>query len=442
MNRKNKVDIIGAGPSGLSVGYFGKKKGISVRIHESSENIGGNCRTIKMGDFRFDTGAHRFHDKISIITNEIKQLMGKDLLKVNNPSKIYFEGRMIDFPLNFQSVVKNLKLPEILSIFFENAFNIFNKKCDYENFEQLAYGKYGKTLSNLFLINYTEKLWGNKARKLQTTISGNRLKDLNIQSMIFDMIFKRSKPRHFEGSFYYPKFGYGTIFEKMADFIEYENINLNSKVNRIFHDEKNIKEIECENGKTIEVLNVINTMPITSIFKTLNPSPPQHLIDKANNFKFRNLKLCIFTLDFPSLSNNASIYFPNKSISITRICEPKNRSLNMAPKDKTSIVVEIPYSIGDNIASMDDQEIITMVKFSLIKENLIKNSDVIDFKVFTIKNAYPILQIGQKENISELINYLQSFKNHQLIGRNIEFSYLHTHKIMYKAKAIIEKLSY
>ena len=55
----------------MSVGYFAQKNGKSVSIHEGSASIGGNCRTIKIGDYRFDTGAHRFHDKIPIITEEI-----------------------------------------------------------------------------------------------------------------------------------------------------------------------------------------------------------------------------------------------------------------------------------------------------------------------------------------------------------------------------------
>ena len=125
MKNKPKIDILGGGPAGLSVAYFARKKGYDICIHEGSSAIGGNCRTIKMGEYRFDTGAHRFHDKIPSITEEVKKLMGNDLKKINVPSKIYFDGRMIDFPLGFHSILKNLKLSEILKIVVENFFNIF-----------------------------------------------------------------------------------------------------------------------------------------------------------------------------------------------------------------------------------------------------------------------------------------------------------------------------
>jgi len=89
---------------------------------------------------------------------------------------------------------------------------------------------------------------------------------------------------------------------------------------------------------------------------------------------------------------------------------------------------------------MNDDEIIDMVKSRLTKKKLFKGSDVIDSKLFNIKNAYPILEIGQEKELRMLIDYLQSFKNHQLIGRNVEFKYLHTHHIIWKARMLIENL--
>jgi len=442
LKNKYKIDILGGGPAGLSVAYFARKKGYDICIHEGSSAIGGNCRTIKMGEYRFDTGAHRFHDKIPSITEEVKKLMGDDLKKINVPSKIYFDGRMIDFPLSFHSVMKNLKLSEILKIVAENFFNIFKANVEHKNFKELAYAKYGPTLSNLFLINYTEKLWGATANQLQTTISGNRLKNLNILSMIIEMINKNRKVKHLEGSFYYPKYGYGSIFDSIAEQIDGANIDLNSKVKKIYHDNKKIKEIEFENGKILETKYIVNTLPINSIVQMLDPLPSKNLIEIADNLKFRNLKICLMELDFPRLSNNASIYFPDDHIPITRIYEPKNRSHQMAPRDKTSLAIEVPYSQGDGISKLTDGEVIDMVKRTLIKEKLFKDSDVINKRLVDIKNAYPILKVSNEKSIVELVSFLQSFNNQKLIGRNVEFDYLHTHKIMEKAKYLVNTFDF
>ena len=441
MKNKPKIDILGGGPAGLSVAYFARKKGYDICIHEGSSAIGGNCRTIKMGEYRFDTGAHRFHDKIPSITEEVKKLVGDDLKKINIPSKIYFDGRMIDFPLSFLSVMKNLKLSEILKIVVENFFNVFKANVEHKNFEELAYAKYGPTLSNLFLINYTEKLWGARANQLQTTISGNRLKNLNISSMIIEMINKNRKVKHLEGSFYYPRYGYGSIFDSIAE-IDGVNIDLNSKVKKIYHENKKIKEIEFENGKILEAKYIVNTLPINSIVRMLDPLPSKNLIKIANNLKFRNLKICLIELDFPKLSNNASIYFPDAHIPITRIYEPKNRSPQMAPRNKTSLAIEVPYSQGDEISVLTDDEVMDKVKRTLTKEKLFKDSDVLNKRLVDIKNAYPILKVDNERNIRELVSFLQSFNNQKLIGRNVEFDYLHTHKIMDRAKYLVNTFDF
>ena len=67
-------------------------------------SIGGNCKTIIDGEFRYDTGAHRLHDKDSTVTNEIKSLLGDSLLKVSSPVKYILRGDL----LIFQSILKIL----------------------------------------------------------------------------------------------------------------------------------------------------------------------------------------------------------------------------------------------------------------------------------------------------------------------------------------------
>lgn len=58
------VTILGGGIAGLSAGYFSKKKGLDFVIYEAGKNVGGNCQTFAIGDFKVDTGAHHFTIKM------------------------------------------------------------------------------------------------------------------------------------------------------------------------------------------------------------------------------------------------------------------------------------------------------------------------------------------------------------------------------------------
>ena len=126
------LHILGGGPAGLTTGYYAKKHGLrNFTIFEAGENVGGNCRTLKIRgvdcggsflqreDFRFDTGAHRFHDKDPQVTAEVKTLLGDDLLPVDAPSEIFFEDNFYRFPLLLNDLAEKLETKTLLKIAWE-----------------------------------------------------------------------------------------------------------------------------------------------------------------------------------------------------------------------------------------------------------------------------------------------------------------------------------
>ena len=88
---KQKVIIIGAGPAGLTAGYYLLKNSnkYEVTILEKEKQVGGISKTINYNGNRMDLGGHRFFtkdDKINKIWQEILPIQGKgsyDDLKLN-----------------------------------------------------------------------------------------------------------------------------------------------------------------------------------------------------------------------------------------------------------------------------------------------------------------------------------------------------------------------
>ena len=441
MNHNPFLHILGAGPAGLSIGYYAKKKNIPFTINEGSNQVGGNCRTIKNGDFKFDTGAHRFHDKIPSVTQEIKELMGDELLIVKSPSKIYKDGVMIDFPINFSSLLHSLSLGQICDILIENTFKRSSNGSMEKNFKNRAYHTYGKTLSNLFLINYTEKLWGRSADLLQENVAGDRLKNLDLPSIIKQKVLGFNKYKNLDGTFFYPQNGFGSIFESMANHIGFDKININTPVKKITHKRGKITGLVCGNSKITDPEMVISSLPLDKTIHLMDPTPPNEILLAVNEIGYRNIRICVLFLDTPFFSENASIYFPDRKLNFTRIYEPKNRSAHMAPMDKTCIVIECPYDSGDQLSSMRNDEFYEMIINDLVNENLIKKDQIIDYDIFDMNNAYPILDLNMKEKKKKILSYLHTFENMYLIGRNAEFQYLHTHDIIAKGRKLIESFS-
>ncbi len=438
-NKFSKVDILGAGPAGLGVGYYAKKNKIPVSIFELSNSVGGNSRTITNGNFRYDTGAHRLHNKHNSVTLMISELLGEDLKKINVPSKIYHNGSMIDFPLNIINLFRCLQTSDLFKIVKENFLNRIKPNSDIKSFKDLAYQSYGLTLSELFLVNYTEKLWGKNSSELDPSISGERLKNLDFIAVIKSMFCEKKNTKHLDGSFFYPKYGFGTIFDELANTIGNENIFFGSKIEKIIHDGKKINQIVYANGKSFKPGMVVNTLPLTILGNIFDPKPPVQILNCIEDIKFRDVRLCILYINKSKFSNNASIYFPESKFPFNRIYEPKNRSRYMAPKDKTCIVIECSLSRKNRESQEPKEVFFKKIRDSLINERFIIKEDILGYDIGFISNAYPIIDLGIKKKIAPTLSYFNSFENHTLHGRNAEFRYIHTHDLLKKSEEFVEQ---
>tara|TARA_B100000886_G_scaffold329364_1_gene278648 strand:+ start:184 stop:1503 length:1320 start_codon:yes stop_codon:yes gene_type:complete len=435
-----KVHILGGGPAGLAAAYFAKIKKIPFSVYEAKSSVGGNCRTLVFDDCNFDTGAHRFHNKNKIATSAIKSLIDNDLISVNAPSKIYWNSTMTPFPLDPKSFISDFHIVDKVKIISENIFNIFLSQKPDLSFKEAAYRKYGKTISEKFLINYTEKLWGVSANILHNEVTGDRFKNLTPLTLIKSLFNQReSNSKHLEGSFLYPKNGYGQIFESIENIIS-NKIMYNYRIKKIHTKNNSIDQVSFSNGERVKTEKAISTLPLNYFIHILEPSAPEDIITMANSLKFRNLRLAIFTLNCDSFSKNASIYFPEKKFPFTRLYEPKNRSISMAPKGKTCIVIEVPYKDGDKIGEIDDDEFLMSIQNHLSSNNIINRSLFLESKSVVMPNAYPVITKESKINTKKIYKYLKSFKNLKMIGRNAQFKYLHTHHLFNNAFYKINEL--
>ncbi len=297
--------------------------------------MGGNCLTLKYKDFFYDSGAHRFHDKYASMTQELKNLLGDELREIQVPSQIYNSGTYIDFPLTPLDLISKLGVPTLLKGAIDLIKARMARRSPREDFEGFAVHTYGKTIAELFLLGYTRKLWGIPPSRLSPVTSGGRLKGLTISTFLHETFGgNKKKTRHLDGSFYYPRQGIHVIPKRLAESCGNGRILTDSRITRIFHDYDKIRAIEVNGRDRIETSRVVNTLPLSLFLDLLEPQPPREIIALAKSLRYRDLLLVAFFLKTPSVSKNASIYFPDPRFPFARAYEPKNRSAWMAPRTK------------------------------------------------------------------------------------------------------------
>jgi protoporphyrinogen oxidase len=435
-----EITVIGGGPAGLAAAYYSTKRGIPVTLYESATAVGGNCRTLRHGEFLFDTGAHRIHDKIPEITEEIQALLGNDLLRSTAPSQITFHGKRIDFPLSPLNLLTHLGPATAAKAILDFLRAKVRKSPGPESFEQLAVGRYGQTLANAFLLGYSAKLWGTSPDCLSQDASGSRLKGLDLQTFLLESLKgKHSKTRHLDGSFYYPRLGIGMLMDRLAEVIGSENIRTQSGVTRVLHENHRITQLEVNHNTLVPVSHVVSSLPLSVLLNGLDPAPPAAILEKARSLKFRHVLLTLLLLNRSQVSANATIYFPDADIPFTRAYEPRNRSAAMTPPNMTSLVVELPYGSDEDILSDGAEAIVQRVTQMLVKYGYIKAHEVVDATVTIIPYAYPVLELGYKDTVREVMSYLDIFSNLQISGRSGTFAYAHIHDVLLEGKQIIER---
>lgn len=436
------IEIIGGGPAGMSVAYFAKINQIKFKLFEASNEIGGNCKTFKVDDFYFDSGAHRFHDKDKKTTELVKTLMKDELRLINIPSQIYINRQFINFPLSPLDLLKFLGLFS----FFKESIKLFINKIkfrntDAKNFKEYCFEKYGEYISNLFLISYSKKLWGENTENLSVKIAGKRLKGLNIKSFFLDFFNINSKSQsHLDGIFYYPKFGIGSIFDKINNVYGEKEVFLNSTVTSIKHSQNQIKSIMINDSEEKYVNHLVSSLPLDVFMKILNPAPPKQILEISKTIKYRNLILIVLFLDKPKVNNNGSMYFPSQEYLFTRIYEPKNRSEYMSPNGKTSLVIEIPCQNTDAIWKQDKEDILNKILPQLLDIGFFNMEEIINSQMAKIKRAYPILDMDYDNRINPIFKYLSQFENLSINGRNGKYEYNHIHDHLIDGCLIVEKL--
>lgn len=430
-----KIIILGGGPAGLAAGYYLEKKGIQPLVLEADDVPGGNCKTVKRGEFRYDFGAHRLHNVYEEITEELKALLGDDLQMINVPSHVYFNNKWARFPLTPGGLLKVLGPAHVAKAIGEVLVKSGKNK---ETFREDAINKYGKMVAENFLLNYSEKLWGLPTEKLSPKVSGKRLKGLSVKSVLKDVLFKKHS-EHLDGAFYYPKYGFGQLMEEVSKTIQH--LNFKSRVTKIYHENGKLTTVEINGNQIINGERFINTLPLNMFLHLLTPSPPTELLEAAKRIKFRDVRLVILVLDKPKVSKSASLYFPSSDIPFTRVYEPKQRSKYMGPKEQTCIVVEYPCFRGDEISKMPLEQIVEKTINHLEQVGLVNADEVIANYEEYLPYAYPVLELQAEKDLQILEGYLDTFTNLNSIGRGALFEYTHFHDLMHEAKLLAQKFS-
>ncbi|MEM5799580.1 MAG: FAD-dependent oxidoreductase [Candidatus Aenigmatarchaeota archaeon] len=427
----NFTVILGAGPAGMACGFELNKSQKNFIILEKENQIGGMSKTLQFGDFKTDIGPHRFYSQNQYLYDMIKDLLGNKWIKVNRLTRFYIKGKFFLYPVDVKDALSKVGLIYGSKIVFDYVLEKIKKKIKKKkiiSFEDQVISDFGRSLAELNMLNYTEKIWGLPCSKISPDWSKQRIKGLSLTEVIKKSLFKSKKggPKTLVDQFYYPEDGTGLIYEKMKERIlknNFGSIKLNTYPIKIIHDDKKINKIITNNGDLIETSYLVSTIPITKFIEILEPNVPKKISNAAKKLRFRSHVSLFVTINKSRVFPDQWIYFPDKEIPFARITEPKNFSKKMSPPRKTSLLIEFFCWENDKIWNSSKEDLFELSLDWLENLDFIKRNDVIDLFLHKQKFAYPVYDLKYRKNIEKIKKYFNNFINLQLIGRLGAFKY-------------------
>jgi protoporphyrinogen oxidase len=433
--------IMGAGPGGLCSAYVLSKAGRPAIVVEKAPFVGGLARTIKRetehGEFKFDIGGHRWFTKNEELNDLFREVIAEELLWVNRISRIYFDGRYVDYPLKISNALKAIGPVTSAKAMADYAKTRAQQRLSPKSvisMEDAYIDQFGPTLYELFFKRYSEKVWGLPCDQMSGDWVTQRSKGMSIFTAVKDAVIpSKGKVVSLIDEFMYPKYGFGRFSERMADGITKmgNEVRLGHGVDRVHREGNRVTGVTVSTEKgteRIEAANFISSIPLTLLAKIVDPPAPPDVLEAADKLTFRNVITVNLMLKKRRVTHDTWLYVHDRNILFGRFHEPKNWSPAMVPSDDyTSLVVEYFCSFGDHIWNMTEEQLVEQTVKHLIEDmGFITRDEVIGGFSIRAPRAYPSYVIGYEEPLKKIKDYIDTLENLQIIGRYGTFRYNNT----------------
>lgn len=429
------VIILGAGPAGLAAAHeFTAQGGGQVTVLERNAYVGGLCVTIENNGFKFDIGGHRWFTKNEDLNTWFRRLMAGEIVLVERISRIFHQGKFFQYPISFMDVVRNTSPLTVLHAgisFMAVALRQAVSPAPIHNMRDAYTAQFGQKLYEMFFEQYSEKVWGKPCEELSADWVSQRSQGLSIATLVRDMLMrpKVKEAKSLIEQFMYPRDGYVRIPERMAEDITARGgrVLLNSAVERIvIHGPSDIEVFYggAEAG-SVRGEAIVSTIPLGILAQIIEPMCDASVIQAARALRFRDLITINLRLKRKQVTPDTWLYVQDKDIVFGRIHEPKNWSRAMVPDDDhTSLVLECFCTRGDEIWSLSDEQIASRCVDDLVhKLRFIDASEVVGFQAVRTVQAYPVYDLGYKQNIGIVMDFLNTMQGVHVVGRGGSFRY-------------------
>ena len=449
--RPGRVLVIGAGPAGLTAAYALGRRHVCCTVVEADSVVGGIARTVERDGWRFDIGGHRFFTKVREVEELWHELLGpEDFLVRPRLSRIYYDGKFFDYPIQIGNALKGLGLRESLLCAMSYLWVRVSKPKNQDNFEGWTAGRFGWRLYRTFFKTYTEKVWGMPATEIQADWAAQRIKNLSLVKAVLNAL----SPRHNQKKkitslieeFQYPRLGPGMMWEKASQLVKAQGseVRLRTTVERIRRTGGRAVSVEVRSDhgtEEVPVDDVVSSMPLSELVLAFDPPAPEEVQQAAKGLHYRDFLTVALIVPAGRGFPDNWIYVHDPRVRLGRIQNFGAWSPEMVKDSRTCLGLEYFVFEDDELWRMEDDDLVVFGTKELAAIGLVDPGDVERGYVVRMLKAYPVYDPGYEERVETIRRFIdEQVPNGHPVGRNGMHRYNNQDHSMLTALLSVENL--
>jgi protoporphyrinogen oxidase len=218
-------------------------------------------------------------------------------------------------------------------------------------------------------------------------------------------------------------------------------VRMNAPVTRLrFSPEGHVTEVVA-GGETLVPEAVISSLPLRTTVAIADPEAPVDVRDAARGLRYRDFLTVALVIEGEDLFPDNWIYIHEPGVTVGRIQNFRSWSPWMVPNDTdASIGMEYFCFEGDELWSMDDDDLVEFAKREIQQLGLARADKVKFGFAVRVHKAYPIYDAEYAERLETIKEWLAGIDNLIQVGRNGLHRYNNSDHSMLTAMRAVDNL--
>ena len=191
-------------------------------------------------------------------------------------------------------------------------------------------------------------------------------------------------------------------------------------------------------GRRSRRATVVSTIPARDLATLVGAPASVHAA--ANSLRHRGCVLVYLSVPRPRYSPFDAHYFPEPSVRLARLSEPKAyRDSAADPADRSVLCAEVPASVGDDVWCTGDAELAELVRSDLLDAGL-PDPTPTSVHVERRSHVYPVYLLGFERAQQRIDAWVDSLPGVVALGRQALFAHDNTHHALAMGHAVAQCL--